>query len=623
MHILKLRVNSLFGKYSIELDLTQKASILYGANGVGKTTLLRLYTSLLNNDFVEILRWDFQSIEIVALEHENFNHMESKVERTFLIKRTDLLPDMDTMSRYYAKFYLCNQPFYYSDLDTVDYDALDTFEQYAKALFDDLMSHNLYYQYLCNCLFDLNNSGEINDIIHNHDSSGTLYNKYMPKAVKQLHDNRKTEWWRNVLSFTPIESYFTDDEVGLSDCCFYDGKTNNNYREPTYYIDLVKNFDFVCPKHAETVYTSHTLKWLSEAKEIWGFGDDMYGQRIHNIEDTISFLSGAENLLQMSEYLSYLSGTSYSDFLYDIYSKLNDFTTNTIDSERNEYSITESLMKNLIEKREININALISANYYLPAVALDVNRKTASFCNKVLKGDIYWNIHDTDYDWIDKEDKDKYTYLFSEFDPMLFVDQFFKDEINMYLINTYVRPIICKEFVVSAENCFNSLDNLNSDIAVSNLLLCYLFYKEIIPVLTDESARNPKIDCLEMLLNKYFYDKEVKILPSGIFVKTIDQKEKTTVPFYRTTNDYIELNSLSSGEKKILLLLTLMLFFDGLSALLDEPELSLSIVWQEKLLLDIIENGVFNNIIVATHSPYMAMNETVQQYMVFIPDEDR
>ena len=99
MDILKLRVNSLFGKYSVELDLTKKANILYGANGVGKTTLLRMYTCLLNNDFVEILRWDFQSIELVALEHENHNHIDSKMEKTFFINRTDLLPEPSKMAK--------------------------------------------------------------------------------------------------------------------------------------------------------------------------------------------------------------------------------------------------------------------------------------------------------------------------------------------------------------------------------------------------------------------------------------------------------------------------------------------------------------------------------------------
>ena len=197
-------------------------------------------------------------------------------------------------------------------------------------------------------------------------------------------------------------------------------------------------------------------------------------------------------------------------------------------------------------------------------------------------------------------------------------------QVIIYLINTFIRPIICEDYVVSPKQCFISLQDCGTDEADTNLYLCYLFYKEILPTLVDENNKNPRIDQLEKLLNKYFYDKEVRILPSGIFVKSReDDADSNILPFNKFNNNYIDLNHLSSGEKKILLLLTLMMFFDGLSVLLDEPELSLSVVWQESLLEDIIANGFFENIIVATHSPYMAMNETVQQYMVFIPDEDK
>ena len=87
MDILKLRINNLFQKYSVELDLRKKMNILYGANGIGKTTVLRFYQALVNNDFIEILRWDFDSIEVLAYEHGR-----EEGERSFYIERKDLLP---------------------------------------------------------------------------------------------------------------------------------------------------------------------------------------------------------------------------------------------------------------------------------------------------------------------------------------------------------------------------------------------------------------------------------------------------------------------------------------------------------------------------------------------------
>lgn len=615
MHILKLRVNSLFGKYSVELDLTKKANVLYGANGVGKTTLLRMYTCLLNNDFVEILRWDFQSIEIVALEHENYKHIDSKIERTFFIRRMDLLPAPSEMAKAYAKNFLRHWPYYYHDLKDIDLNDVKREEKKANALFDELMSQGLYYQYLCNCLFDLPQAQSIKEIVQHHDYSGSIYNEYMPIAVKELPE--KSYGGLRLLPFTHFSGLLGDKELGLAESCANDG--GDELRQKIKYIDLVKGFDFTCPELAETVYNSATLRWLSQAIEIWGFGDEEYRQEKGSIKETILYLSGAENILQVSSYISHLSGGLYQDFLYAVFSNINDFTSSSIDLEGNEYSITEKLVKSFVDKREINVNALISASYYRPGIAEEVNKRTADFYKRVLNGEINLAFYE-DEEWIKLEDREKYRYEYEG----EFLEQYFTDVENSHLINTYIRPIVCEDFVVSPKKCFMSLQDCGTDDADTNLYLCYLFYKEILPILVDENNKNPRADQLEKLLNKYFYDKEVKILPSGIFVKSREEyADSNILPFNKFNNDYIDLNHLSSGEKKILLLLTLMMFFDGLSVLMDEPELSLSIVWQESLLEDIITNGSFESIIVATHSPYMAMNETVQQYMVFIPDEDK
>ena len=612
MHILKLRVNSLFGKYSVELDLTKKANILYGANGVGKTTLLRMYTYLLNNDFVEILRWDFQSIEIVALEHENYLHIDSKIERTFFIKRRDLLPEPSRMAKFYAKTFLKHWPYYYPDLKDIDLNDVKRNEEQVNALFDELMSHELYYQYLCNCLFDLPQAQSIKEIVQRHDYSRSIFNVYIPIAVKELVEN--SHWGIRLLSFTQL---LGEQNQGLAESCANDG--GDGLKQKIKYIDLVKGFDFSCPVLAETVYNSATLRWLSQAKEIWGFGDDEYRQRKESLEESIIIPPGEVGLLHLPSYIYRLSGWPYKIFLDTIFSNINDFTSGSLDIEGNEYSITEKLLKNFIDQREININALISANYYRPEIAKGINKKAAEFCKRILNRDIYLNYEDT-YEWIDSEDKEKYEFDYGG----EFLEQYFNNEETIYLINTFIRPIICEDYVVSPKQCFISLQDCGTDEADTNLYLCYLFYKEILPTLVDENNKNPRIDQLEKLLNKYFYDKEVRILPSGIFVKSReDDADSNILPFNKFNNNYIDLNHLSSGEKKILLLLTLMMFFDGLSVLLDEPELSLSVVWQESLLEDIIDNGSFENIIVATHSPYMAMNETVQQYMVFIPDEDK
>ena len=63
--------------------------------------------------------------------------------------------------------------------------------------------------------------------------------------------------------------------------------------------------------------------------------------------------------------------------------------------------------------------------------------------------------------------------------------------------------------------------------------------------------------------------------------------------------------SLSSGEKQILILLTeaLLRVDEPVVYIADEPELSLHVTWQEKLLESLVTLGGQKQIIVATHSP--------------------
>lgn len=109
--------------------------------------------------------------------------------------------------------------------------------------------------------------------------------------------------------------------------------------------------------------------------------------------------------------------------------------------------------------------------------------------------------------------------------------------------------------------------------------------------------------------NHYFNDKELQYDPSklkvSLYLKTGDNKE-------------IELSQLSSGEKQIVSLFS-MLYLSNLAIprfknkkiilLIDEPELSLSMRWQRKLLPDIMNSGNCSMLVAVTHSPFIFDNE--------------
>lgn len=104
--------------------------------------------------------------------------------------------------------------------------------------------------------------------------------------------------------------------------------------------------------------------------------------------------------------------------------------------------------------------------------------------------------------------------------------------------------------------------------------------------------------------NKYLIDKQFKYNPSNLTLK---------IYMDDTTDDQepVKLTQLSSGEKQIVSLFSkLYLESDEKSiVIIDEPELSLSIKWQQMLLPDIMKSQNCEFLLTVTHSPFIFENE--------------
>lgn len=102
----------------------------------------------------------------------------------------------------------------------------------------------------------------------------------------------------------------------------------------------------------------------------------------------------------------------------------------------------------------------------------------------------------------------------------------------------------------------------------------------------------------EKTVNSFLNDKSIKIDENGILnIKASSPSE-------------LNWRLLSSGEKQILILLTqaLLKFDKPVVYIADEPELSLHVTWQEKLLKSLVTLGEQMQVIVATHSPDIVGN---------------
>lgn len=76
------------------------------------------------------------------------------------------------------------------------------------------------------------------------------------------------------------------------------------------------------------------------------------------------------------------------------------------------------------------------------------------------------------------------------------------------------------------------------------------------------------------------------------------------------TKRTVGMGQLSSGEKQIISILAKLYLYEGSKIILiDEPELSLSIEWQRRIIPDMMDSGVVSQILAITHSPFIFENE--------------
>ena len=95
------------------------------------------------------------------------------------------------------------------------------------------------------------------------------------------------------------------------------------------------------------------------------------------------------------------------------------------------------------------------------------------------------------------------------------------------------------------------------------------------------------------------------IVNSFLENKTVQVNENGRLKIESLSQSELNWRNLSSGEKQILILLmeALLRVDEPVVYIADEPELSLHVTWQEKLLESLVTLGGQKQVIVATHSP--------------------
>ncbi|TXF78843.1 AAA family ATPase [Chryseobacterium sp.] len=152
----------------------------------------------------------------------------------------------------------------------------------------------------------------------------------------------------------------------------------------------------------------------------------------------------------------------------------------------------------------------------------------------------------------------------------------------------------------------NILKLLESGEIVEKQELAYFLIK-LENIYLQQRELDNSIKVFERICNEYLVGKRF------IF----DESNVTLYIYNNITDDRVELNQLSSGEKQIVSLFSKIYLEEKNDFLVffDEPELSLSIKWQKQLLPHILESKKCSFLLAVTHSPFIFSNY-LEEYTV-------
>ena len=181
-------------------------------------------------------------------------------------------------------------------------------------------------------------------------------------------------------------------------------------------------------------------------------------------------------------------------------------------------------------------------------------------------------------------------------------------DINIEMINSFEKELKSAENI---QKLSNETVKTDLDWEIYQLQKKYLDYQLNISKKKDiavEKSENPKEEIAKIRFPQLRFWEMLDEL-FGETGKKVNQ-DKNEIAFLLEDAKEIQAHQLSSGEKQLLVILLTVLIQDNKSSVLfmDEPEVSLHIEWQKKLIAFMRELNPNVQIIIATHSPAIIMN---------------
>src|SRR5690606_15883601 len=171
-----------------------------------------------------------------------------------------------------------------------------------------------------------------------------------------------------------------------------------------------------------------------------------------------------------------------------------------------------------------------------------------------------------------------------------------KDHIDL-LLNRFGNDLT-EEDKIKIKNLISSIDNLN-DRSSQNTALFY-FISKMFNGFFEQREKDQALKKFAEICSGYFINKTMKYNETSINISINSNDELSNL-------SEIQLDDLSSGEKQIVSLFSKLILDQEKEyfILFDEPELSLSVEWQKKLLKDVLNSNSCHLLLCMTHSPFI------------------
>jgi len=127
------------------------------------------------------------------------------------------------------------------------------------------------------------------------------------------------------------------------------------------------------------------------------------------------------------------------------------------------------------------------------------------------------------------------------------------------------------------------------------------FFSNTVQIYHQQQKKQNAIKAFINVCNPYLFDKQF-----------VYNDKQIKIELVLTKNDRpITLEKLSSGEKQIVSIFSKLYLVSSKKniVIFDEPELSISMEWQKRLLPDVLESPQCHGVIAATHSPFIFDND--------------